>query len=123
MLLTPLVVFFFVYLSKHFKKDKIEIYLVFAYLCFFELCHGFYLFSTIFLFALFYLFIRDRLIAVFQSTLCIISIEIVIAYAGLFLVNSFFIYVTQEPFMAFSAFYILYILVDIALANLLLRDY
>ncbi|MDR3345862.1 MAG: hypothetical protein LBS73_01670 [Campylobacteraceae bacterium] len=120
--LSPLAGFFFVYIVKNFKKEDMEIYLAFLYLCFFELNQGFYLFSMVFLFVIFYYLIKPRLVSMFESEAWIISITVISAYVGLYAVNLFFAYFLNQPFSRFSVVYIFYILIDIVLASLFLRS-
>ncbi|MDR1006992.1 MAG: hypothetical protein LBL65_00305 [Campylobacteraceae bacterium] len=121
--LSPLAGFFFVYAVKNFKNDNLELYLAFAYLCFFELNHGFYLFSLTFLFALFYNFLKPHIEAMFQNELWIVAITVTIAYVGLFLINTFLAYLFGGEFFYFGIVYFFYIVIDTILALLLLKRY
>ncbi|MDR2635796.1 MAG: hypothetical protein LBC08_03075 [Campylobacteraceae bacterium] len=121
--LSPLAGFFFVYITKNFKSDNIELYLAFAYLCFFELNHGFYLFSLTFLFALFYNFLKPHIEVMFQNELWIVTITVASAYMGLFVVNTFLAYMFGGEFFVFGIVYFFYIVIDTILALLLLRRY
>ncbi|MDR0407614.1 MAG: hypothetical protein LBH45_01670 [Campylobacteraceae bacterium] len=119
--LSPLVGVFFVYISNCFKYGSFKVYLAFLYLCFFELNHGFYLFSTVFLFIVFYYLIKPKIASAFESGSWTIALSVVIAYVGLYLVNVFFAYLLDRPLLSFSFIYFFYMAIDIILANLLLR--
>jgi glycopeptide antibiotics resistance protein len=119
--LPPLIGFLFAYIVKNFAKDTIEMRLSFLYLCFFELNQGFYLFSMVFFFIIFYYLLRPKIISIFEGDLWITSITIVSAYWGLYIVNFFFSYFLNRPFPSFSSVYIFYPLMDIALAYLFLK--
>ncbi|MDR0666219.1 MAG: hypothetical protein LBF71_02295 [Campylobacteraceae bacterium] len=119
--LSPLVGFFFVYIVKNFKRDNLEVYLAFLYLCFFELNQGLYLFSIVLLFALFYSFLRLRIEAMFENKMWIILITIIIAYFGIFLINTFLAYILGGEFFYFGAAYFFYIIIDTVLSILLLK--
>jgi hypothetical protein len=119
--LSPLVGVFFVHISNRFKYGTFDVYLAFLYLCFFELIHGFYLFSSAFLFIIFYYLIKPKIASAFESETWTIAISVIIAYVGLYVVNIFFSYLFDRPIFGFGYIYIFYISIDIVLANLLLR--
>ncbi|MDR1976979.1 MAG: hypothetical protein LBQ18_08335 [Campylobacteraceae bacterium] len=119
--LSPLVGFFFVYIVKNFKRDSLELYLALAYMAFFELNQGFYLFSIALLFALFYNFLKPRIEAVFENESWIIAITVVSAYMGLFLINSLLAYFFDGEFFYLSIVYFFYIVIDTILAILFLK--
>ncbi|MDR1284841.1 MAG: hypothetical protein LBJ88_01415 [Campylobacteraceae bacterium] len=119
--LSPLVGVFFIYISNRFKYGGFDAYLAFLYLCFFELNHGLYLFSTVFLFIIFYYLIKPKIASAFESESWTIALSVIIAYVGLYLVNVFFSYLLDRPLFSFSFIYIFYIAIDIILANLFLR--
>lgn len=119
--LSPLVGFFFAYIVKNFKRDNLEIYLVFLYLCFFELNQGFYLFSIVLLFAIFYNFLKPRIEAIFESRLWIIAITVASAYLGMFFINTFLAYLFNHEFFSFGIAYFFYTIMDTILSTLLLR--
>ncbi|MDR1554452.1 MAG: hypothetical protein LBS39_00305 [Campylobacteraceae bacterium] len=119
--LSPLVGVFFVYISNRFKYGGFDVYLAFLYLCFFELSHGFYLFSMAFLFIIFYYLIKPKIASAFEGESWTVALSVVIAYIGLYLVNVFFSYLLDRPLLNFSFIYFFYICIDIILANLLLR--
>jgi hypothetical protein len=85
------------------------------------LIHGFYLFSTAFLFIIFYYLIKPKIASAFESETWTIAISVIIAYVGLYVVNIFFSYLLDRPVFGFGYIYIYYISIDIVLANLLLR--
>ncbi|MDR2081626.1 MAG: hypothetical protein LBP54_07070 [Campylobacteraceae bacterium] len=119
--LSPLAGFFFIYIVKNFKRDNLEVYLAFLYLCFFELNQGFYLFSTVLLFAIFYTFLKSRIEAVFENRLWIIVITVASAYLGMFFINTFLAYLFNHEFFNFGIAYFFYIIVDTILSALLLK--
>jgi hypothetical protein len=119
--LSPLVGFFFVYIVKNFKYNNLEVYLVFLYLCFFELNQGFYLFSIALMFAIFYNFLKPRIEAVFENGLWIIVITVTSAYLGLFFINTFLAYLFNDEFFYFGIAYFFYIVIDAGLSALFLK--
>ncbi|MDR2100201.1 MAG: hypothetical protein LBP40_05185 [Campylobacteraceae bacterium] len=119
--LSPLVGFFFAYMVKNFKRDNLEVYLAFLYLCFFELNQGFYLFSIAALFAVFYTFLKPRIDAVFENRLWIVVITVASAYLGMFLINIFLAYIFNHEFFTLGIAYFFYIIVDTILSILLLK--
>jgi hypothetical protein len=120
--LSPLVGFFFVYIVKNFKRDNLEVYSAFLYLCFFELNQGFYLFSIVLLFAIFYYFLKLRIEAIFENKIWIIVITIVIVYFGIFLINTFLAYLFESEFFYFGIAYFFYIIIDTILSIFLLKN-
>lgn len=123
MYLSPLAGVFFAYLLSSFHKggDKLEIYLAFSYLAFFELNRGFYMFSSLLFFLIFYYFVKDKIVAIFKSEIWILNIYVISAYAGIYLVNVFLSYLSEEHLYSFSAIYIFYMAFDCIFANILLR--
>jgi hypothetical protein len=119
--LSPLVGFFFVYIVKNFKYNNLEIYLVFLYLCFFELNQGFYLFSIMLLFAIFYNLLKPRIEAIFENRLWIVIITVASAYLGMLLINTFLAYLFNDEFFYFGIAYFFYIIIDSILSALLIR--
>jgi hypothetical protein len=106
---------------KNFKRDNLEVYLAFLYLCFFELNQGFYLFSIAALFAVFYTFLKPRIDAVFENRLWIVVITVASAYLGMFLINIFLAYIFNHEFFTLGIAYFFYIIVDTILSILLLK--
>ncbi|MDR2790591.1 MAG: hypothetical protein LBB59_06420 [Campylobacteraceae bacterium] len=119
--LSPLVGFFFVYIVKNFRRDNIDVYLTFLYLCFFELNQGFYLFSMVLLFAIFYNLLKPRIEAVLESRLWIIAITVTSAYLGLFFINTLLAYIFNHEFFNFGIAYFFYIIIDTVLSILFLK--
>lgn len=126
--LSPLIGVFFVYLLKNINKeykktkDNISIYLSFAYLIFFELNRGFYLFSTIILFFLILLFLKKRVISIFKSENWIITIFVISTYLGIYILNNIFCYLQEKELYPFSFIYIFYILIDSVVSIVLFKN-
>ncbi|MFV0481576.1 MAG: hypothetical protein ACK5LP_06295 [Campylobacteraceae bacterium] len=114
----------FVFLLINFKdsKDKIEIYLVFFYLFFFELNRGFYLFPLLLLFLMMYYKFMHKITAVFKSEDWIISIFVVICYFGFYLLNNFIAYMLDEPFFTMNLVHFFYIFIDSIISILLFKS-
>ena len=116
---------FFAYVVLNIDKEEDFFYIVlsFAYLSFYELNKGFFLFSYIILFVIFYYLFDEKIRNYFKCKNCIIFVYVVVAYVGHFFINALFAYVTNEQFPNFSLEYLYYIAFDFIVAIILLGRY
>lgn len=114
---------FFTYNILNFSNDKKRyfIYLSFAYLVFYELTRGFYLFSYVFSFMIFYNLFVDRIRNNFTCINCILFIYVSFAYIGHYFINSFMAYMLNEDVSHFSNDYIYYMMIDWLVAIVLFK--
>ncbi|MBL0702742.1 MAG: hypothetical protein JJV95_01990 [Sulfurospirillum sp.] len=114
---------FFTYIVINFEneKSKFYIYLSFGYLTIYDINKGFYLFSSLLLFMLFYNLFIEKIRNFFTCANCILVIYIVVAYLGHFLLNSFIAYILNESNPVFTERYFYYILVDAVLVIILFK--
>ncbi|MBS9778780.1 MAG: hypothetical protein KGV58_00555 [Campylobacteraceae bacterium] len=127
--LTPLIGFMSCYLF-FLKSDQerahddfsTNMYLAFFYLIFIVLNKGFYLFSGIIFFSLFYRIFVDWIQTSFKCKNCIIVTYVVCGYVGIFGVNNLLAYILNDIFFDFGWEYILYMFLDSMIAMLIFRD-
>ncbi len=114
---------FFAYIVLNIDKEEkfLYIFLSFLYLSFYELNKGFFLFSYVVLFIVYYYLFDEKIRNYFKCKNCIIFIYIVVAYVGDFFINALFAYVLNEQFPNFSLEYLYYIAFDFIVAVVLLR--
>ncbi len=116
---------FFAYIVINFKdkKHRLYVYLSFIYLSIYDLDKGFYLFSSILFFMIFYYLFVNKIRNILTCRSCIIIIYVASAYLGHFLLNSFIAYILQQdaPTFLLQA-YLYYILIDVILAIIILRS-
>lgn len=114
---------FFTYIIINYENDKnrIFVYLCFAYLCAYELSRGFYLFSYIFTFFIFYNFFLDKVRNFFSCNNCILFVYILTAYIGHYGVNLFISYLLNEDLTSFSSGYFYYVFIDMLFAMILFK--
>ncbi len=114
---------FFSYAIINFSKeeDRMYLYLSFVYLTVYDLNKGFYLFSSLLFFMIFYYFFVDKIRNFFSCNSCIIAIYVVAAYLGHFLLNVFIAYILNQDIPYFSLGYLYYIFLDVVLATILFR--
>ena len=127
--LPPLIGIFFTYMileysrkQKQYDEFKPSWYFSLVFLIFAEQIHGFYLFSTIIAFLLFYNFVLDWLYTTMKWRNCLLIIFVASGYVLTFLVNNLFAYVLNEPNLTFSAEYLFFIALESVLAIVLFRD-
>ena len=114
-LIPPFVGVVFCYLVIHFNRregNAMAIFLGFLYLCVYDLTKGFYLFSYLILFAVFYKFAIYKIQNIITCNNCILAAYVTIAYLGHFFLNAFFAYLDNESFPYFSNYYFYYIAID-----------
>ncbi len=114
---------FFSYIVINFEKEKskLYIYLSFIYLTIYDLDKGFYLFSSLLSFMLFYYLFVDKIRNFFTCNNCILAIYVVVAYLGHFVLNSFIAYILHQDGPTFSQWYFYYIAFDILLSVILFK--
>ncbi len=115
--------FLFCYSILYFKEEeqKIPLFFTFAYLSFYDLYKGFYLFSYLILFFLFY---RFAVLNIQQKTSCqncVLALYVGVGYLGHYAVNFCMAYFFNAPFPYFSNHYFYFIGVDALLAFIFLR--
>lgn len=113
-LLPPLLGVFFVFLIIHFKKngfDKTSLFTM-LYLCFIEITHGLFSFSTITAFLIFFYYIYDRLIYKLKNREILIIIYIIFIYVFIIILNFIFAYVFELDRIGFDNIYIYYICLE-----------
>ena len=127
--LTPLMGLFFCYVillkddEEKTKEDRpLESYLAFGYLIFAELNKGFYLFSTIIFFMIFYAVMVDWMRTAFKCKNCILVAFVASGYFGIYGMNNLLAYVMNESFFVIGWEYGLYILCDSLIAIIVFRD-
>jgi len=105
---------FFTYIVINIGKEEKFTYVIlcFLYLSFYELNKGFFLFSYIILFILYYYLFDERIRNSFKCKNCIIFIYIIVAYIGYFFINSLFAYILNREFPSITSEYIYYIAFD-----------
>jgi len=113
----------FSYLVINFEKEKkrIYIYLGFAYLSMYDLDKGFYLFSSLLFFMIFYYLFVERIRNFFTCSNCIVAVYVSVAYLGHFFLNTFIAYILNQDRPLFSQAYFYYIFVDFILVAILFK--
>ena len=114
---------FFSYIVINFEKEKskLYIYLSFAYLTIYDLDKGFYLFSSLLSFVLFYYIFVDKIRNFFSCTNCVLAIYVTFSYLGHFVLNTFIAYILHQDGPIFSQWYFYYIFIDILLVSILFK--
>ena len=115
------VFFAFIVISFENEKSNPYVYLSFAYLTIYDLDKGFYLFSSLLSFLIFYYLFVEKIRNFFTCSNCIIAIYVVAAYLGHFLFSSFIAYILNQDMPSFSQAYFYYIALDVLLAVVLLK--
>jgi len=115
------VFFAFIVINFENEKSNLYIYLSFAYLTIYDLDKGFYLFSSLLSFLIFYYLFVEKIRNFFSCTNCIVAIYVVAAYLGHSLLNSFIAYVLNQDMPSFSQGYFYYIALDVVLAIVLFK--
>ncbi len=115
---------FFVYLL-FFVKSKLRFYEVFysfLFLTLYELDKGFYLFSFIIFFIIYYNFIKEEIKKYIFCKICIAFFYVVTAYFGYYLINLAIAFIQNEQFTISNYFiYILNILIDTILVFIIFK--
>ena len=118
--ITPLSGFIFLYLIENIeKKDKSLINLIlFIYLAYFELDRGFFLFSSVILFFLYYNLFHKELSSSAMCHNCLRITYIFIYYIGFYILNLFAALIFNHELPKFDITYIIYIISDTILVLL-----
>ena len=114
---------FFAYIIINYEDEKKKnyIYLTFIYLSIFDLNKGFYLFSSLLLFYIFYNLFVYRIRNFFTCSNCIIGIYVIVAYLGHFTLNLFISYILNSDGPIFLENYFYYIIIDTIIAIILFK--
>ncbi len=114
---------FFCYIVVNIENEEnfIYVFLSFLYLGFYELNKGFYLFSSLIFFILFYEFFLERIRSSFTCKSCIIVLYVASYYFGMFFINTLIAYILNMEFPAFSMEYFYYIAFDFVISTILFR--
>ena len=116
------VVFCYLILEFHKREEHaLPLMLSLAYLLFYDLNKGFYLFSYIILFAVVYKFAIYKMQHMISCNNCILAIYVSIAYLGHYILNCFLAYLANESLPYFSDYYFYYIGVDSLIAFMLFK--
>lgn len=115
--------FLFCYLILFFKDEtqKIPIFLAFLYLSLYDIHKGFYLFSYLVLFSLFYRFATEHIEHKTSCQNCVLALYVTVGYLGHFLLNICLAYFFNTPFPYFTNHYFYLIGIDALLAFIFLR--
>lgn len=112
---------FFCYILLYFHEEGrvLPLSLAFAYLIFFDINWGFFIFSYVVLFMVFYHFALAKIRDVTTCANCILATYVVVGYIGHYFLNCLFSYFSNQAFPYFSNHYFYYIAIDSLLAFLL----
>lgn len=103
-----------------FNKDW---YVCIAYLFFIEQIHGFYLFSILIAFLLFYNFFLDWLLVNMKYRFFVLIIITISAYISVFLINQLFVYMqNSDEFFHFDREFLIFMTVESLISILLFRE-
>jgi len=114
---------FFAYIVINFENEnsKLYIYLSFAYLAIYDLDKGFYLFSSLLFFMIFYYIFVEKIRNFLSCINCILAVYVVVAYLGHSLLNSFVAYILNQSSPALTQGYFYYIVIDIIIVAILFK--
>ena len=115
--------FLFCYLILFFKNDahKLPVFMTFVYLSLYDINKGFYLFSYLILFFLFYRFSVENIEQKTSCQNCVLALYVCVGYIGHFLINACLAYFFNTPFPYFTNHYFYLIGIDALLAFVFLR--
>ncbi|WP_336610029.1 hypothetical protein [Campylobacter sp. 7477a] len=127
--LPPLLGLFFTFLILEYNKKQksyenfdISWYFCLALLLFTEQIHGFYLFSSIVAFLLFFHFVVDWLILTLKLRNLLLVVFVASGYATTFLINNIIAYTQNAQFLNFDIECLFYIIIESALAVVFLKE-
>ncbi|MCD8213024.1 MAG: hypothetical protein LUC34_03080 [Campylobacter sp.] len=127
--LPPLIGVFFTYMILEYTKKQKRYtefgfywYFAIIFLIFAEQIHGFYLFSTLIAFLIFYNFVVDWLLVTMKWRNCLLAVFVVSGYVVTFSTNNLIAYVQNGSFLKFGVEYIVYIVIETILAIILFKD-
>lgn len=112
---------FFCYILLNIEKEEKFFFVVlsFLYLSFYELNKGFFLFSYVILFIIFYYLFAEKIRSNFKCKNCVIFIYVATAYIGHFFLNELLSYILHKPSPNFSLEYLYYIGFDFIIGSIL----
>lgn len=115
--------FFFAYALLSIKQEvqKVSLFIVFAYLSFYDVHQGFHLFSYLFLFILSYQFGIYRVEQMTSCKKCILFFYVSVGYLGHYALNGLLSYIANTPLPYFSSHYFYLIGFDTLLAFVFLK--
>ncbi len=126
---SPLIGFMFCYLIfltddelKTHQEDEAKKYLAFLYLIFIELNKGFYLFSGMISFFIFYYLLSEWINTSVKCKNCIIFVFVCSGYLSIFGLNNLLAYILNEDFFILGYEYVLYCIFDFFLATIYYKD-
>lgn len=114
---------FFTYIVLNISNEDNFFYIIlsFLYLGFYELSRGFFLFSYVILFILYYYLFDEKIRNYFKCKNCILFIYVVVAYIGHFFINMLIAYILNNKLPGFSFEYFYYIAFDFVVALFVFR--
>lgn len=107
--------------DKNLQKYDSKDYLAFAYLVFCEQNYGFFLFSSLIAFLLFYNFAQDYLRVNIKCRACILIIFVASGYLSTFGISNLMSYISNSEFLKISYEYLYYIILESLMAIILFR--
>ncbi len=118
--LTPLSGIVFLYIVNNIEnQEKAYIILVlFLYLIYFEIDRGFFVFSSLILFLIYYNFFHNELVNSIACQSCLQFLIIFIYYTGFYITNLIFALLFNKDLPIFDITYIIYIVTDFILVLL-----
>ncbi len=127
--LPPLIGVFFTYLIFEYSKKRKRYtefdfgwYLSIAFLIFAEQIHGFYIFSSIVAFFIFFYFMVDWLFATFKSRLLLLAVFVSAGYVGTYAVSSLMSYIQNSTMLYFGSEYLVFISVEFLISIVLFKE-
>jgi len=105
---------FFCYAIIYAQDEKKRLYVILAliYLSLYDLNKGFYLFSYLFFFIIFYNLFVDKIRNSFSCNNCILFVYVAAGYLGHYFFNVFIAYILNQDLPVFSQWYLYYIGLD-----------
>ena len=115
---------FFVYIVLNIDNEEKLLYILFSflYLSFYELNKGFYLFSSLIFFIIFYTVFVDKIRSSFTCKNCILAVYVLSFYLGEFFVNALISYILNREIPTFSTEYLYYMAFDFVVSVILFRN-
>lgn len=126
--LPPLIGVFFCYLVLEYSQKQ-KSYLNFGFgwyfsiifLLFAEQTHGFYIFSSVVAFFIFFYFVVDWIFATLKYRNTLLAIFVAAGYVGVFGVSNTINYILNRPFLQFGYEYGIFIAIEFLIAVVLFR--
>ncbi|MDL0089213.1 hypothetical protein [Campylobacter gastrosuis] len=128
--LPPLIGLFFTYMIIEYAKKQQKSYMEFgfgwhlsiAFLLFAEQIHGFYMFSSLIAFIIFFYFMVDWLFSTMKYRNFLLIIFVFSGYLGVYLVSNAINYLQNKPFLYIDAWYGFYIFIESVFAIVLFKE-